>query len=73
MDIINRNNMSLSSPIATPIDPSSSLIKDDDPFSDPKLYRQVVGSLQYETITRPDIAYSVNRVFQFMHSPTNHH
>lgn len=73
MDIINRNNMSLSSPIAIPVDPSSSLIKDGDPFSDPKLYRQVVGSLQYATITRPYIAYSVNRVFQFMHSPTNRH
>ena len=34
-------------------------------------YRQVVGALQYCTITRPDIAYSVNQLCQFMHSPTS--
>ncbi|KAL4573020.1 hypothetical protein LXL04_019813 [Taraxacum kok-saghyz] len=72
-DILNRSNMSLSSPMATPSDPYSRLVKDGDPFADPKLYRQVVGSLQYATITRPDIAYSVNRVCQYMHSPTNRH
>lgn len=59
--------------MSTPADPYSRLIKQGDPFSDPKLYRQIVGSLQYATITRPDIAYSVNRVCQFMHSPTNRH
>nr|KAJ0191944.1 hypothetical protein LSAT_V11C800425760 [Lactuca sativa] len=57
----------------TSADAYSRLQKAGDPFSDPKLYRQVVGSLQYATITRPDIAYSVNRVCQFMHSPTNRH
>lgn len=37
------------------------------------LYRQVVGSLQYDTITRPGIAYFFNCVCQFMHYLTNHH
>ncbi|XP_058082503.1 uncharacterized mitochondrial protein AtMg00810-like [Magnolia sinica] len=39
-------------------------------FSDPTLYRSLVGALQYLTITRPDIAHAVNFVSQFLHSPT---
>ena len=36
-------------------------------------YRSIVGALQYLTLTRPDIAYSVNKVCQFLHSPTTIH
>ncbi|PKI70550.1 hypothetical protein CRG98_009055 [Punica granatum] len=35
--------------------------------------RSTVGSLQYLSLTRPDIAYAVNRVCQFMHCPTTVH
>lgn len=38
-------------------------------FSDLHLYRNMVGALQYVTITRPEIAYSVNKLCQFMHAP----
>lgn len=55
-DILNRSNMSLSSPVTTPSDPNTLLIKEGDPFSNPKLYKQIMGSLQYATITRPDIS-----------------
>ncbi|XP_026452071.1 uncharacterized protein LOC113352472 [Papaver somniferum] len=43
------------------------------PFSDPSLYKSVVGVLQYATITRQDIAFAVNKSFQFMQSPTEVH
>ncbi|KAG7559324.1 hypothetical protein ISN45_Aa05g009200 [Arabidopsis thaliana x Arabidopsis arenosa] len=33
----------------------------------------VIGSLQYLAFTRPDIAYAVNRLSQFMHRPTDIH
>ncbi|XP_026378433.1 uncharacterized protein LOC113272854 [Papaver somniferum] len=36
-------------------------------------YRTVVGSLQYLTVTRPDICFAVNYVSQFMHKPTYIH
>ena len=36
-------------------------------------YRSVVGTLQYLSLTRPDISFCVNRVCQFMSSPTSVH
>jgi hypothetical protein len=32
-----------------------------------------VGALQYLTFTHPDICFVVNRVYQFMHAPTDSH
>eukprot|EP00253_Pinus_taeda_P018303 PITA_18303 len=40
---------------------------------DGTLYRQLVGSLNYLTTTRPDIAYSVSILSQFMAKPSGHH
>ncbi|EPS67678.1 hypothetical protein M569_07096 [Genlisea aurea] len=42
-------------------------------LSDPTPFRALVGALQYLTFTRPDIAYSVNFVAQFMQSPSEYH
>jgi histone deacetylase 1/2 len=36
-------------------------------------YRSVVGSLQYLKHTRPDIAYAVNKVCQYLHAPNTVH
>jgi histone deacetylase 1/2 len=40
---------------------------------DPTFYRSIVGALQYITITRREIAFSVNKVYQFMQNPQEHH
>lgn len=39
-------------------------------FSDIQWYRTVVGSLQYLTLTRPEISFVVNFACQHMHAPT---
>ncbi|PKU64979.1 Retrovirus-related Pol polyprotein from transposon TNT 1-94 [Dendrobium catenatum] len=72
--ILERAGMLNCKPVSTPIctkDPT--LSTESAIFSNPLLYHQLVGSLQYLTLTRPDIAYAVNRACQFMHQPTNYH
>lgn len=43
------------------------------PISDPSQYRRLIGRLLYLTITRPDIAYAVNRLSQFVTNPKQPH
>lgn len=52
---------------------SSSAMDDSASFHDANLYRSIVGSLQYLTITKPELSHAVNYVCQFMHSPTQSH
>ena len=42
-------------------------------LSDLSEYRTIVGSLQYLLLTQPDIAYTVNKLSEFMYCPTSDH
>ncbi|GJT56482.1 gag/pol polyprotein [Tanacetum coccineum] len=48
-------------------------LDDSTAFSNSVKYRQVVGSLQCVTLSRPDIAFAVNKVYQYMHAPAENH
>ena len=41
------------------------------PIENAQLYKSTIGTLQYVTVTRPELAYSVNKVCQFMQRPTD--
>ena len=73
-DLLHRNNMTNAKAVATPMCSTEQLtLKSGHPLDDPKQFRAVVGSLQYLSLTRPDISFAVNRMSQYMHQPTDEH
>ncbi|KAL5576961.1 hypothetical protein UlMin_018660 [Ulmus minor] len=61
-------------PTSTPMEANLRLSQDErEPLDDPSLYRRMIGKLLYLSITRPDIAYSVNRLSQFLSNPRMPH
>ncbi|PKI49294.1 hypothetical protein CRG98_030312 [Punica granatum] len=73
-DFLVQTSMLDCKPISSPVAAGFRLsLHDGHSFEDPALYRSVVGSLQYLSLTRPDIAYAVNQVCQFMHKSSVTH
>lgn len=66
--------MAQAKPITSPMTASAPLSKFSGiSLSDPTEYRSTVGSLQYLSLTRPDIAFAVNKVSQFLQDPRDSH
>lgn len=75
-DLLTRTGMRNCKGTSTPMSPTEPLkLVGGQPLSpeDATRYRSVVGALQYLSLTRPDISFCVNRVCQFMSSPTLEH
>ncbi|XP_071700314.1 uncharacterized mitochondrial protein AtMg00810-like [Rutidosis leptorrhynchoides] len=73
-EILERAGMSTCHPSATPVDTNSNLSNSSGTlYSDPTLYRSLAGALQYLTITRPDLSYSVQQICLHMHAPMDIH
>jgi hypothetical protein len=61
-------------PISIPLEQNVKLSADErDLVEDTIMYRRIVGSLIYMTITRPDLNYVVGVVSQFMQTPQKPH
>ncbi|KAI3740814.1 hypothetical protein L2E82_31288 [Cichorium intybus] len=74
LEILQKAGLSQAKPVSTPITPTTNLsLGESSLFENSIRYRQVVGALQYATLSRPDITYAVNKVCQFMHAPTENH
>ncbi|RVW19974.1 Retrovirus-related Pol polyprotein from transposon TNT 1-94 [Vitis vinifera] len=74
LDILEKTGMLDCKPVDTPMDPNVKLVPGQgEPLGDPGRYRQLVGTLNYLTITRPDISFPVSVVSQFLQSPCDSH
>ncbi|OIT27757.1 putative mitochondrial protein, partial [Nicotiana attenuata] len=73
-DLIALAGLQESSYVDTPLELNVKYRRDEgDLLPDPTLFRQLVGSLNYLTITRPDISFAVQQVSQFMQTPRHLH
>jgi hypothetical protein len=62
MDVLCCAGMQHCKPTVTPLSPAEET-----------KYRTIVGALRYLTLSRSDISFSVNKVCQYLHSPTTMH
>lgn len=74
VDLLGKVNMQDSTPCSTLMASGIPLTKaDSELFSDGTLYRSTVGALQYVTLTKPEITFSVNKLSQFLSAPIVNH
>lgn len=73
-ELLQECNMDLSQIAKTPLHVHLKLAADTGEFfSDPVLYRSLVGKLNFLTHTRPDLSYVVQTLSQYMHQPRLQH
>lgn len=73
-ELLHGYHMTKAKPVRIPLDFNIKLnLNLGNPLPTPVLYQQLIGKIIYLTITRPDIAYVVHLLSQFMHKPTTIH
>lgn len=74
LDIIAETGLLGAKPAGFPIEQNHKLgLAQGKELTDPEVYRRLVGRLIYLAVTRPDLAYSVHILSQFMQSPRIEH
>lgn len=73
-DLLNKFGMLECKPISTPMEPNAKICAHEGrDLEDATMYRQLVGSLIYLTLTRPDISYVVGVMSRYMQNPKKPH
>jgi hypothetical protein len=75
-NILARVGMHNCKPVSTPLSSSTKLSQHEgDPLGpkDTRRYRSVVEAIQYLSHTHPDLAFSINKVCQYLNAPTTAH
>ena len=73
-DLLQKFGMVDCKPISTPMETNIKLRADEGEFlKNSTMYRKIVGSLIYLTLTQPDISYAVGLVSRFMQEPRKPH
>jgi hypothetical protein len=73
-ELLDKFNMSGAKSTTTPLCMTTPLkLNDGSAPADSKMFRTMVGALQYITLTRPDLSFAINKLSQFMHQPTQVH
>jgi hypothetical protein len=75
-EILHKVGMSNCKPVKTPLASSEKLSINNGKLlskEEATKYHGIVGGLQYLTLTRLDISFTVNKVCQFLHKPTDLH
>ena len=73
-DVLKYYNMLNCKKLKLPMDTHLKLTEDmGTPLEHPEEYQKLIGKLIYLTLTRPDIAYPIHLLSQFMHKPTSAH
>lgn len=73
LDLLSETGMSGCRPALTPIEQNHRLTSESGEPVDREQYQRLVGRLIYLSHTRPDIAFAVSVVSQFMHNPKTRH
>ncbi|CAL5324316.1 unnamed protein product [Camellia sinensis] len=73
-DLLKKFGMLECKPISTPMEQNAKMCAHDGKdLNDATMYRQLVGSLLYLTLTRPDISYAVGVMSRYMQNPKKPH
>lgn len=72
-DLLKKFKIKYASSCSTHMVTGKQFIVEGDKLQDPTMFRNAIGGLQYLTHTRPNIAFSVNKLSQYMSSPTIDH
>jgi len=74
LDLLQDVGLLSSKPCPTPMQPQLQLHKTSgEPLSESTTYRRLIGRLLYLTHSRPEIAYAVSKLSQFLDAPTTEH